>query len=71
MTQLSTTTRAALRELCHAMSQPLTAARGSLELAQMLKEGDPTRAELLADAQAAIERMMELTARLRDLAGGS
>ncbi len=61
---------ARLRQLCHAMSQPLTAARGSLELAQMLAEGDPTRAEMLADAQAAIERLMELTAQLRDLADG-
>jgi signal transduction histidine kinase len=59
---------ASLRQLCHAMSQPLTAARGSLELALMLPEGDPTRAELLADAQAAIERLMELTAQLHDLA---
>ncbi len=57
-----------LRQLCHAMSQPLTAARGSLELALTLAAGDPTREELLADAQAAIERLMELTEQLRDLA---
>jgi signal transduction histidine kinase len=64
----SATPGASLRSLCHAMSQPLTAARGSLELALTLPEGDPTRSELLADAQAAIERLMELTAQLRDLA---
>ncbi|MGH9488549.1 MAG: hypothetical protein ACRD04_13290 [Terriglobales bacterium] len=46
-----------LRQLLHDLSQPLMAARGSLELALQLPPGDPAQAEFLRDAAAALERM--------------
>jgi signal transduction histidine kinase len=46
-----------LRQACHDLSQPLMAARGSLELALQLDSQDPGRAEFLADAVAALDRM--------------
>lgn len=56
-----------LAELCHELSQPLTAARGSLELALSLAPEDPDRAGLFQDSLAALDRAAELVTRLRDL----
>jgi len=56
----------ALRELCHELSQPLMAARGSLELALHLREDDPARPAFFDDALAALERMADLTRAIRD-----
>lgn len=46
-----------LRQFCHDLSQPLTAARGSLELAQQLPADDPARAGFLQDAIEALDRL--------------
>ncbi|HUX65986.1 MAG TPA: hypothetical protein VMV31_00700 [Terriglobales bacterium] len=56
----------ALRELCHELSQPLMAARGSLELALHLRDDDPARPGFFDDALAALERMADLTRAIRD-----
>lgn len=58
--------RAEMRKLCHDLSQPLMAARGSLELALHLPAGDPARASFFQDALAALDRMADLTRALRD-----
>ena len=60
-----------LRELCHALSQPLTAARGSLELGLSLPDDDPSRLGFFTDALDALDRLAEISRRLNDLAGGS
>lgn len=57
-----------LRQLCHELSQPLTAARGSLELALSLPADHPGRAEFFADTLAALDRMSEIARLLSDLA---
>lgn len=57
-----------LRQLCHDLSQPLTAARGSLELALSLPEDNPARREFFADTVAALDRMVEIARALSDLA---
>jgi len=54
-----------LRQVCHDLSQPLTAARGSLELALRLDSHDPDRAEFLTDAVAALDRMAAMIERSR------
>jgi signal transduction histidine kinase len=58
-----------LAELCHQLSQPLTVARCSLELAQAMAADNPGRGELLEDARQAIERMVAITAAIRDWRG--
>ena len=55
-----------LRELCHDLGQPLTVARGSLELALSLDADDPARAGYFEDVLAALDRMTELAAAIRD-----
>ncbi|MGH9482933.1 MAG: histidine kinase dimerization/phospho-acceptor domain-containing protein [Terriglobales bacterium] len=55
-----------LPDLCHELSQPLTAARGNLELALRLPPEDPDRAGLFAEALAALDRVGELIQSLRD-----
>ncbi|HWG38303.1 MAG TPA: histidine kinase dimerization/phospho-acceptor domain-containing protein [Terriglobales bacterium] len=57
-----------LRELCHALSQPLTAARGNLELALRMPPEDPARADFFNDALAALDRLMEIARQLNDAA---
>ncbi|HET9784700.1 MAG TPA: histidine kinase dimerization/phospho-acceptor domain-containing protein [Terriglobales bacterium] len=57
-----------LRQACHDLSQPLMAARGSLELALQLDAQDPGRAEFLADAVAALDRMVAMIERFREMA---
>jgi len=58
-----------LAELCHQLSQPLTIARCSLELALGLPPEDPARAGFLEDARLAIERMAATAAAIRDWNG--
>lgn len=58
-----------LRQLCHDLSQPLTAARCSLELALRLPPDDPERAGFFDDAVAALERMAQLVTDVRELPG--
>lgn len=60
-----------MRELCHALSQPLTAARGSLELGLSLSESDPARMGFFSDALDALDRLAEIARRMNDLAGGA
>lgn len=55
-----------LRELCHDLSQPLTVARCSLDLALSLDPSDPSRAALFEDVMAALDRMSAVTAAIRD-----
>jgi len=57
-----------LRELCHALSQPLTAARGSLELALRMPPDDPARADFFNDALAALDRLVIIARQLHDAA---
>lgn len=57
-----------LRQLCHDLSQPLTAARGSLEMALSLPEDNPARAEFFADAITALDRLADIARALSDLA---
>lgn len=49
-----------LRQFCHDLSQPLMAARGSLELVQQLPADDPARAGFLHDAIEALDRLSAL-----------
>lgn len=58
-----------LSDLCHALSQPLTAARCSIELALQLPADDPRHTGLLEDAIAALERMSQITRQIRDWPG--
>lgn len=58
-----------LRQLCHDLSQPVTTARCSLELALSLDPADPARAEFFTDAIAALDRLVDLTAQIRDWSG--
>ncbi len=55
-----------LAELCHQLSQPLTVARCSLELAQGMAADHPGRGELIEDARQAVERMVAIAAAIRD-----
>ncbi|MGH9413709.1 MAG: hypothetical protein ACRD0Y_08200 [Terriglobales bacterium] len=48
---------AGMRQFCHDISQPLMAARCSLELVQQLSVDDPARPGFLDDAIAALDRM--------------
>lgn len=58
-----------LAELCHQLSQPLTVARCSLELAMGMAADNPARTEFLEDARQAVERMAAIAASIRDYRG--
>ena len=55
-----------LRELCHELSQPLTIARCSLELAMSMEANDPSRATFFEDTVTALERLVQITEAIRD-----
>lgn len=57
-----------LRQFCHDLSQPLMAARCSLELVQQLPADDPARAGFLADAIEALDRLSAAIERARSAA---
>lgn len=65
---MSAASARSLRQLCHDLSQPLTAARGSLEMALGLPEDNPARSEFFNDTLAALDRLADIARALSDLA---
>ncbi|MGH9418023.1 MAG: histidine kinase dimerization/phospho-acceptor domain-containing protein [Terriglobales bacterium] len=56
-----------LAELCHQLSQPLMAARGSLELALATPPAEADHAEFLQDAMAALDKVIAIAGKIREL----
>ncbi|MBI3405638.1 MAG: HAMP domain-containing histidine kinase [Acidobacteria bacterium] len=62
------TSREFLSAISHQMSQPLTALRGTLELAMLKKSSDPAAQRVFQDTLVQADRIVQLTRSLRELA---